>query len=111
PIFWPARFVVRRSKPHFEDSPSSRLASGQNLWPRHLRSFMRWLLGSRDFRTFFRRGRTSRATANLVDRAHQFGGKTESRKESREKSLFGFPGQNNWSQCRDHAPNTAKGPE
>jgi hypothetical protein len=67
---WPNRFVVRRSQPlsgsfRRGTAPSSRVgfpspprvsfptgderfafcgAVGPNLWPRHLRSFMRWLL-------------------------------------------------------------------
>src|SRR4029077_11508936 len=36
--------VVRRSQPHCGDAPSSRLVASPNLWPRHLRLFMRWLL-------------------------------------------------------------------
>jgi hypothetical protein len=41
PIFGPVCFVVRQSQPPFGDAPSSRLASGPNLWPRHLLPFMR----------------------------------------------------------------------
>ena len=33
--------VVRRSQPHCGDAPSSRLVADPNLWPRHLRLFMR----------------------------------------------------------------------
>jgi hypothetical protein len=33
--------VVRRSQPHCGDAPSSRRVAGPNLWPRHLRLFMR----------------------------------------------------------------------
>src|SRR5258708_35683804 len=36
--------VVRRSQPHCGDAPSSRRVARPNLWPRHLRLFMRCLL-------------------------------------------------------------------
>jgi len=36
--------VVRRSQPHCGDAPSSRLVASPNLWPRHLRLFVRLLL-------------------------------------------------------------------
>ncbi|MDB6067138.1 MAG: hypothetical protein JWR26_3346 [Pedosphaera sp.] len=41
---WAGCFVVRRSQPHCGDAPSSRLASSPNLWPRHPRLFVSWLL-------------------------------------------------------------------
>ncbi|MDB6065934.1 MAG: hypothetical protein JWR26_2142 [Pedosphaera sp.] len=43
---WAGYFVARRSQPHCGDAPSSRLVSDPNLWPRHPRLFMRWLLGN-----------------------------------------------------------------
>ena len=45
PIFGPATslFVGHRAPSH---APSSRLVAGPNLWPRHLRLFMRWLLAA-----------------------------------------------------------------
>jgi hypothetical protein len=43
---WAGHVVVRRSQPHCGDALSSRLVAGPNLWPRHLRLFMRWLLGT-----------------------------------------------------------------
>ena len=46
PIFGLAAFVVRRLTAPFRDAPSSRLAASPNLWPRHPRLFMRWLLVS-----------------------------------------------------------------
>jgi hypothetical protein len=43
---WACYGVVRRSQPHCGDAPSSRLVSGPNPQPRHLRLFLRGLLSS-----------------------------------------------------------------
>src|SRR5258708_28574015 len=43
--------VVRRSQPPCGDAPSSRLVASPNLWPRHLRLFMRCLSDSASFKS------------------------------------------------------------
>src|SRR5258706_9995930 len=44
-------FVVRGSQPPCGDAPSSRLVASPNLWPRHLRLFMRCLSVSASFKS------------------------------------------------------------
>src|SRR6266478_10067634 len=41
----PGHVVVPRLKPAAGIRPASRLVASQNLWPRHLLLFIRWLLG------------------------------------------------------------------